>query len=51
MLETCKILLCLSTTTSENPFHALPGQEKIIFFLGAQPEDKNVLQTNGVFLC
>jgi hypothetical protein len=27
------------------------GQEKIIFFLGAQPGDKNVLQTNGVFLC
>jgi hypothetical protein len=28
-----------------------PGQEKIIFFLGAQPGDKNFLQTNGVFLC
>jgi hypothetical protein len=28
------------------------GQEKIIFFLGAQPGDKkNFLQTNGVFLC
>jgi hypothetical protein len=27
-----------------------PGQEKIIFFLGAQPGDKNFLQTNGVFL-
>jgi hypothetical protein len=24
---------------------------KIIFFLGAQPGDKNFLQTNGVFLC
>jgi hypothetical protein len=24
-------------------------QEKIIFFLGAQPGDKNFLQTNGVF--
>ena len=29
---------------------ACPGQEKIIFFLGAQPGDKNFLQTNGVFL-
>ena len=28
-----------------------PGQEKIIFFLGAQTGDKNFLQTNGVFLC
>jgi hypothetical protein len=28
-----------------------PGQEKIIFFLGAQPGDKNFLETNGVFLC
>ena len=28
-----------------------PGQEKRIFFLGAQPRDKNFLQTNGVFLC
>ena len=28
-----------------------PGKEKIIFFLGAQPGDKNFLQTNGVFLC
>jgi hypothetical protein len=27
------------------------GQEKRIFFLGAQPGDKNFLQTNGVFLC
>jgi hypothetical protein len=27
------------------------GQKKIIFFLGAQPGDKNFLQTNGVFLC
>jgi hypothetical protein len=27
------------------------GQEKIIFSLGAQPGDKNFLQTNGVFLC
>ena len=27
------------------------GQEKIIVFLGAQPGDKNFLQTNGVFLC
>jgi hypothetical protein len=27
------------------------GQGKIIFFLGAQPGDKNFLQTNGVFLC
>jgi hypothetical protein len=26
-------------------------QEKVIFFLGAQPGDKNFLQTNGVFLC
>jgi siroheme synthase len=26
-------------------------QEKRIFFLGAQPGDKNYLQTNGVFLC
>jgi hypothetical protein len=26
-------------------------QEKRIFFLGAQPGDKNFLQTNGVFLC
>jgi hypothetical protein len=26
-------------------------QEKIIFFLGAQPGDKMFLQTNGVFLC
>jgi hypothetical protein len=24
---------------------------KIIFFLGAQPGDKNFLQTNGLFLC
>jgi hypothetical protein len=24
------------------------GQETIIFFLGAQPGDKNFLQTNGV---
>jgi hypothetical protein len=27
------------------------GQEKTIFFLGAQPGDKNLLQSNGVFLC
>jgi hypothetical protein len=27
------------------------GQEKIIFFVGAQPGDKHFLQTNGVFLC
>ena len=27
------------------------GQEKIIFFLGAQPGDKNFLQTNGVYFC
>ena len=27
------------------------GQEKRIFFLGAQPGDNNFLQTNGVFLC
>jgi hypothetical protein len=26
------------------------GREKIIFFLGAKPGDKNFLQTNGVFL-
>jgi hypothetical protein len=26
------------------------GKEKRIFFLGAQPGDKNFLQTNGVFL-
>jgi hypothetical protein len=25
------------------------GQEKIIFFPGAQPGEKNFLQTNGVF--
>jgi ABC-type multidrug transport system fused ATPase/permease subunit len=30
---------------------SLTGQEKIIFSLGAQPGDKNFLQTNGVFLC
>jgi hypothetical protein len=27
------------------------GQEIIIFFLGAQPGDKNFLQTNEVFFC
>jgi hypothetical protein len=27
------------------------GQEKIIFSLGAQPGDKNFLQTHGVYLC
>jgi hypothetical protein len=27
------------------------GQEKRIFFLGAQHGDKNFLKTNGVFLC
>jgi hypothetical protein len=27
------------------------GQEKIIFFLGAQSGDKKFLQPNGVFLC
>jgi hypothetical protein len=27
------------------------GQGKRIFFLGAQPGDKNFLQTDGVFLC
>ena len=26
------------------------GREKIIFFLGAKPGDKNFLQTNRVFL-
>jgi hypothetical protein len=31
-------------------WHSMAGQEKIIFFLGAQPGDKNFLQTNGVFL-
>jgi hypothetical protein len=29
----------------------IPGQEKIIFVLGAQTGDTNFLQTNGVFLC
>ena len=28
---------------------ALSGLKKRIFFLGAQPEDKNFLQTNGIF--
>jgi hypothetical protein len=27
------------------------GREKIIFFLGTKPGEKNFLQTNGVFLC
>jgi hypothetical protein len=26
-------------------------EEKKAFFLGAQPRNKNFLQTNGVFLC
>jgi hypothetical protein len=29
----------------------LAGQEKGIFFLGAQRGDKNFLHTNGLFLC
>jgi hypothetical protein len=32
-------------------FKAFFRAGKIIFFLGAQPGDKNFLQTNGVFLC
>jgi hypothetical protein len=33
----------------QNRFDWTIGQEKRIFFLGAQPGDKNFLQTNGVF--
>jgi hypothetical protein len=38
-------------TAEKFKFEAL-GQEKIIFFLEAQPvRDKNFLQTNRLFLC
>ena len=38
-----------STLTLLNSQCIRSGQERGIFFLGAQPGDKNFLQTNGVF--
>jgi hypothetical protein len=40
-----------NTRVELSPANRVAGQEKIIFSLGAQPGDKNFLQTHGVYLC
>jgi hypothetical protein len=40
----------MRVTLSENEWENRAGKKRI-FFLGAQPGDKDFLQTNGVFLC
>jgi hypothetical protein len=41
--------LDFAAARKRNIFSGPVGQEKIIFFLGAQPGGKNFLQTNRVF--
>jgi hypothetical protein len=42
---------CSNTGSIRDDPYWTSGQEKIIFFLGAQTGDTNFLQSNGVFLC